>query len=76
MTDPKILVDRLQWEMAEWEIHALRGLISVALVQTRLLARRIPEAAPIANMLEAAKDKLMADALVAMRDPAKRNERR
>ena len=43
------VVERLSWEMAQWEIHALRGLATVVVIQVQMYAKAHPEARPLAH---------------------------
>ena len=72
---PKKVAERLSVEMAEWEIHALRGLVTVLVVQVQLYAREHPEAAPLAKSLVEFKKNVQDAQLEALIDPVKRRMR-
>lgn len=72
---PNVSVDRLQWEMLEWEVHWLRGMVGAMVVTAQLWARSHPEAQSLATQLVAIKDTLAVVQLEALRDPAKRGVR-
>lgn len=73
---PHMTVDQLQWEMLEWEVHWLRGMVGVMVITVQVWARDHPEVEPLAEHLVAIKDTLAVVQLEALRDPAKRGVRR
>jgi hypothetical protein len=77
LTD-QVLVDRLQWEMAEWEVHALRGLVTVLVVRAQVLARtqppEVPDARAYAKWCVAQKERFNARQLQALADPIRRRK--
>jgi hypothetical protein len=72
---PKFVVERLTWEMAQWEIHALRGLVTVLVVQVQVYAKSHPEARALARALVSFKANMRNAQLEALRDPNKRRLR-
>jgi hypothetical protein len=70
----KVLIERLAWEMAQWEIHALRGLVTTLVLLVQIYARSHPEAKPLARHLVQVKDHLREDQIEALMDPVKRNQ--
>jgi hypothetical protein len=72
---PKFVVERLTWEMAQWEIHALRGLVTVLVIQVQVYAKEHPEARPLASALVSFKTHMKEAQLEAFMDPIKRRMR-
>jgi hypothetical protein len=72
---PKFVVEKLTWEMAQWEIHALRGLVTVLVIQVQVYARQHPEARPLAHALVNFKTHMKEAQLEALMDPIKRRLR-
>ena len=72
---PKFVVERLTWEMAQWEIHALRGLVTALVIQVQVYAKSHPEARPLARALVSFKTHMKEAQLQALKDPAKRRMR-
>lgn len=68
-------VDRLQWEMAEWEIHTLRNMYTVVLVKTRLFAMEHPEAQGLMDLFLTESHNLEEERLKAFQDPEIRHAR-
>jgi hypothetical protein len=75
MTFTKIMTDRLAWEMAQWEVHALRGLVGILVVETQLYARSNPEAKALAEGFVQHRKSYLARQLEALQDPIKRGMR-
>jgi hypothetical protein len=72
---PKFVVETLTWEMAQWEIHALRGLVTVLVIQVQVYAKQHPEARPLANALVGFKTHMKEAQIEALTDPVKRRMR-
>jgi hypothetical protein len=72
---PKFMVERLSWEMAQWEIHALRGLATVLVIQVQMYAKQHPEARPLAHALVSLKTHMKEAQIEALMDPVKRRLR-
>ena len=72
---PKFVVETLSWEMAQWEIHALRGLVTALTMQVQAYAREHPEARPLARAVVTFKTHMKEAQLEALVDPAKRRVR-
>jgi len=62
-------------EMLEYEVHALRNLTTVMLIQVQLYARQHPEAQPLADLLVGWKQRMLDAEMEALRDPVKRRAR-
>jgi hypothetical protein len=71
----KFVVETLTWEMAQWEIHALRSLVTAFVVQLQAYAREHPEAGALARALVSFKTHVKEAQLEALTDPVKRRMR-
>jgi hypothetical protein len=62
-------------EMMNWEVHALRNLVTALILFTQQHARRHPEAQPLADRFVLLKNQLRERQLAALTDPERRHER-
>lgn len=72
---PDMTVDRLEWEMAQYEIHYARNCLANALLKAQMYSRRHPKdesARELAKVLHDLKQKTEDALLVALRDPERR----
>ena len=70
-----ITVPLMTYEMLKWEVHALRTLLTVCIARVQVYTKTHPEAEPLERMLIDLKERMEAQHLEALLDPAKRNER-
>jgi hypothetical protein len=65
-------VDTLAWEMAQWEVHALRNELQSVMMRVAIHARYYPDARKLVDDIDHSKDLFDAEAIKALRDPAMR----
>lgn len=67
--------ERLADEMGQWEIHALRNVVTQIVVEVQLWAREHPEVQPLADKCVSLKDRFRERQEAALNDPAVRHDR-
>jgi len=72
---PMVSISRLSYEMAQWEIHALRTLLTIIILRVQYYSRRHPAALELSETLVLLKQRLNDAQLEALLDPKHREER-
>lgn len=73
-----ISVDLLAWEMAQWELHLLRGMLGVLVIRTQMFARDHSDSRDAAELSDQAVNLMRTLAVMqleALTDPTKRGLR-
>jgi hypothetical protein len=68
-------ISDLAWEMAQYEVHALRNELNGVTMRVAVYAHHHPDARTLLDEVNDSKEKLDADSLKALRNPAMRKVR-